>query len=335
MRHARRRVLASLVVFAAVALAGSVALAIDIQAYQRLLDASTQAHEQLDAAPPEDLPRVLEQAEAADRALIEWLEETIASEEFQALNAQQQAAFFRGRFRAEYNLAGVLIPLDRCEEARDGVRSLLDSEVNDEELRPVLVERYDEANLCLTRERVVTLIAVIDPVNAILMVDGVFLGTADTPQQVELGEHTISIHADGYYSQERTINAVNEGDTITMGPIILEALPAVGAPKWYEWTLWGAGATGIGLGIYFYIDARNQEDRLQNPGEGLEVEDPQAAQDAVDRRDLAAIIFGSIGIVCAVAGTWSYLARQGDDDEPEEGVSLLFGPTAVVLDYRW
>jgi hypothetical protein len=327
--------------------------AADLDEYARLLEEADAAHVAVDDAPPERLPQALRAAVEADQAVIEWLDTLIASEEFETWPEDSRAAIFQGRFRVEYNLAGVLIPLDRCVEARDSVRALLDSAVvNDEELRPLLVERYDESNACINRPRTADLMVFSLPQDAILMLDGEYLGTAEVSHAIGLGEHELTVTADGYFPQEFTVVAENEGDNVQLGPVTLVERPpdTSAAPTWYEWTLWGAGGVGIAFGIERYLAARRQEDELENPPAGGTI-DEEEAQDIIDRRDRQAIIFGSLGLACAIAGTWSYLARRsGDDDEAEgeeiddggggeqplgESVSLGFGLGGVTLGFRF
>jgi hypothetical protein len=127
--------------------------AMDLDEYAELLQTAQAAHSRLDAAWGAAREPLLEQAADADSEVIVWLEAHLGTEAFRALEDDQQMALVRGRYRTEYNLAGVLIPLDRCAEARGRVRALLDSSLTDSELRPRLVERYDEATECLQRQQ--------------------------------------------------------------------------------------------------------------------------------------------------------------------------------------
>jgi cytochrome c-type biogenesis protein CcmH/NrfF len=311
--------------------------AVDFDEYARLLQAADAAHTALDEAAGAERQRLLEEAAAADTAIIEWLEAFTATDDFASLGPEQRATIIRGRYRTEYNLAGVLIPLDRCVEARSRVRALLDSELNDPELRPRLVERYDEANECANRARTATLVVFAQPVNANVLVDGVFLGTADVPHRIDLGEHRVTVVAEGHYPQETEIVAEREDQMIQIGPFQLELIPVAdtGRPTWYEWTLWGAGVVGLGLGVTYWILYNDIDRDLENPN--IDVANREEAEQTRDNRLLGAIVFASVGVVAAIAGTWSYLARQSGDGDSREASGVRFGVGlgSVFLDYRF
>jgi hypothetical protein len=322
----------------------------DFEEYQRLTEAARQAHEELDNAPDEWLPTLRDRALTRDLAVIEWLDDFFQDPDFQALPPDQQALAFRDRYRVEYNVSQLLVHLDRCEEARDRVRNLLESSVNDPELRPRLTEAYDSAVECLTRARLATLVVTANPSDAEVLVDGTFVGLASAQHSVELGSHTLTVRAPGYESQETTFEAAAEGQEIQIGPITLIEIaeevetPGFG-PAWYEWTLWGAGAAGIATGVGFYLAARGREDDIDNPPPGSIVVDEEGERDTVDTYDLIAIISGVVGLASAGGGTASFFIRRSKwqaeqeggagDTEAEVGVVPLAGGPVFIFSLRF
>ena len=305
----------------------STALAVDFNEYVALKERALELYE---AVGGENVTLEMRQeAVEADLALIAWLESFFATEEFGALPETQQADAYSDRYRWEYNLSRQLLILDRCEEARDRIRTLLDSAISDDELRPRLTTVYEEALACLTRSRTATLQVECTPEDANVLVDGAYVGAASTSFEVELGEHEVTIRAEGYTDANLTFIADNEGDEITLGPVALVALPEEVSepgkpPLWHEWTLWGVGAAGIGAGIGTFVAASQRQsdlDDINDPYSGRSVADPEGEQDQIDMLKLVAIISGGIGIAAAVTGTVLYFIRDVEGNRGEEAVS--------------
>ena len=297
--------------------------AVDFDEYTQLVQAAEGAHGSLEGAAPDLLPALREHALERDLAVIQWLDDFFASEEFTALPTEQQGLAYRDRYRNEFNASRLLIDLDRCEEARDRVRSLLESGAQDEELRPRLTETYENALACVSRSRVAHLSIAATPADARILVDGEFLGLVTATHDVDLGEHTLTIQADGYFSEESTFVAQEEGEQINLGPFnLVEEPPATvitssrRGPEWYEWTLWGVGAAGIGVGTAMLISASSRQDDIDNPPAGKVVLDPEAEQDIVDQNQMFGIIGLGVGGAAAIGGTISFLLRG--EKEPDQ-----------------
>ena len=291
--------------------------AADFDEYARLVGAVGSAHDALEGASPDELPALREAALAADLAVIEWLDTFIASDEFSQLTDEQAAAVFSDRYREEFNVSVLLIAMDRCEEARDRIRWLLDAGSGDQDLRPRLTQKYDEAVACLARARTATVSVTCQPQDAEFLVDEAFVGLASASYEVELGEHTATLRADGYHAEVLSFIAETEGQQITLGPItLIEAPPVVvdigKPPRWYEWTLWGVGGVGIGTGIGFFINARRMESTLEDPPAGHIVSDPDGEREEIDLRDTVAYVAGGVGLASALLGTVLYFVRDGD-----------------------
>ena len=302
-------------------------LAVDFTQYVTLKDRALELYESVGG---DDVTVELrQQAVEADLALIQWLDDFFATDEFAALPAAQQADAYSDRYRWEYNLSRQLLVLERCDEARDRIRTLLDSGVSDVELRPRLTTAYDEALACLNRARTATLRVECTPADADVMVDGAFLGVASRSYEVDLGEHAVTIRADGYSDAELTFVAETEGQEIALGPVVLVAIPeevrSPGKPPlWHEWTLWGVGAAGIGTGVGLFLAASSRQSDLDDnndPYSGRSTEDPEGEQDSIDTLELVGIIAGGVGIAAAITGTVLYFVRESDVDGGEETVS--------------
>lgn len=296
----------------------STAFAVDFEEYTRLVQAAEGAHASLEGATPGLLSALQEHALERDLAVIQWLDDFFATEEFGQLGGEQQALAYRDRYRNEFNASRLLVELDRCEESRDRIRSLLDSNVQDAELRPRLTETYDDALACIARPRVALLNVITDPPNARVIVDGEFLGLASVTHQVPLGDHSLTVQADGYEDHEGVFIAQSVGQQISLGPIALVEIPSVvvadsEGPEWYHWTLWGVGAAGIGVGTALILSASSRQEDIDNPPPGSVVADPEAEQDIIDQNRMIGIISLSVGAAAAITGTVLYLIADSDD----------------------
>ena len=301
-------------------------LAQDFDRYIELTEAAEAAHNMLEDGSPDLLPALRENAVERDFAVIDWLDDFMATEAFGDLATNQQTLASQDRFRYEYNASRLLIELDRCEEARDRIRSLLDSAVEDEELRPRLTETYESALECMTRDRVAHISVDVTPPNSQVIVDGTFLGMSNISHPVAIGEHTLTVSADGYYGYDEPFSVDTEGETIELGPIVLEEMPPPESysPEWYHWTMWGVGAAGVGTGIVMFLQARSREDDIENPPPGQIVVDATAEQEVVDELDLIAYLTGGVGIASAITGTILYIVGAPDDDD-ETGGTVSWG----------
>lgn len=126
----------------------------DFERYLELVTAAEEAHNMLDGADPSLVDALLENAVQRDLAVIMWLDDFMVSAGFTELPPEQQALAFQDRYRHEYNASLMLIQLDRCEEALQRVGLLLESSVEDEDLRPRLDHTYEVADLCVNAEAI-------------------------------------------------------------------------------------------------------------------------------------------------------------------------------------
>ena len=307
----------------------NMALAVDYEEFQELTQAAAAAHRALEGADATLLPALRENAVDRDLAVIAWLDAFFVSEAFASLPSEQQALAVQDRYRNEYNLARLLISLDRCEEARDRIRTLLDSTIDDAELRPHITEAFDDAIECINRPRTAILTVTCNPADAEILVDGQFVGLASSSFEVSLGAHVVVLRATGYADVELTFDAETEAAQIELGPVtlvVLEPTETDGGPEWYEWTLWGFGVAGITTSVVYYVNARQREDGIENPPDGFSIADEEQERGYVDDLDMFAAISGGLGLVCAIAGTVSYVVRSSGDDEPVDSeVTLSFG----------
>lgn len=295
------------------------AFAADFEEYTRRVQAAETAHSALVDASAEHLPSLREHALERDLAVIEWLDEFLASDEFATLPDEQKTLARQDRYRNEYNASRLLIDLDRCGEARDRVRSLLDSGVRDDELQPRLTTAYEEAIACLNRARVATVRFEVMPSDARVYLDGAFAGLATGQYDVDLGEHTVLLEADGYLREEHSFTARTEGQEVVVGPVELavqvQVEPTSSGPQWYDWTLLAVGGVGVGTGVALLLAASGRQDDIDNPPSGQVVEDESAEQDIVDSYRMGGFVALGVGGAAAIAGTLSILLGGGGDDD--------------------
>lgn len=295
----------------------------DLNEYTELVDRANAAHDLLNEAPEHRLDALRETALEADMNVVGWLDTFLESDDFNRLPDDQRALVIRNRFRWEYNVSALLIPLDRCSEARDRVRALLDRPMSDEELRPRLTEAYENAIDCINRPRMALLTVDASPAESEVFLDGVLLGLAGGEFEVALGEHTVTVRADGFISEERAILAEQEGQRIALANVVLiEAPRPSNAPTWYEWTLWGVGATSLGVGVGYLLLAADREDQLDNPPAGQRVPNDEEERGTVDDLRLVGYAGIGVGLAAAAVGTISYLldwGRPGPEAQPPPG----------------
>lgn len=313
-------------------LAPALAGAQDFDEYARLLQRAQASHDLLDGAPPDRQGALAETALEADYALIEWLDAFIASPAFGDLSSEEHDVVVRNRYRWEYNAAVLLMQLDRCEEARDRVRTLLDSSVSDAELRPRLTGAYEDAIACATRDRVAYLTVDASPAGAEVYVDGVLAGLAGANLEVTEGRHEVTVRARGFQPQTLSLDA-REGETHTLGPVLLLAAaePGLGMPTWYEWTLMGGGVGGLVTGVLFFTAAGGHDDDIENPPDGFRVADLDAEQDVVEDLQFYGAIFTTVGAVALGAGLISYFVRDRGDGDGDGDLAFGVGLGGFTL----
>ena len=311
------------------------AAAADVEAYSQLAQRVAEIQERLN----EDNPVSTELREEAVQAygeLVSWFDGYFAEPEFADLAPDQQAAARTDRHRLEFNIAQHLIALERCDESRDRLRGLLDVVVEDDELRPRLAATYDEAIACLNRVNTAALSVTVTPADAEVLVDGVFVGLATVSHDVELGDHTLTLRADGYEPAEQSFSAQRAGEEIAVGPIalvvaVVDVPPAGKSPQWHEWTLWGLGAAGIGTGIGFFASARDRQNTLDNLPDDEVPLDPQGEQDTIDTYETIAYISGGVGLASAILGTVLYVTRDAEDPPDAGDVAVGWTGTGVLI----
>ena len=314
--------------------------AVDYDEYRNLKDRANLVLETIETASPHAVLGLREAAVDADLALIQWLEEFFASEEFAQISDEQRTAVHSDRYRWEYNLSVQLMALERCEEASERIGSLLGEAFSDEELRPLLAETYQEAVQCamtpVEPDRTAVTVQSETP-GAEVLIDGALVGAAPASLDVEEGEHTAVVRADGFTSQ--TIVFVAQGDSMSLGPVTLQAVVVApppqhrNSPEWYEWTMWGVGMGGIGSFVGCIVAARNREDTLEGPPPGGQARNPPQERETIDKLDRAAYITGALGLAAAITGTLLYVLSGPDEPEPRVsfGVEPGRAPSAFVM----
>lgn len=309
-----------------VVVASTSAFAADFEEYSRLVQSAQDAHEQLDGASPELLDALRRNALARDLAVISWLDGFFEDPEFQSLPAEQQALAYQDRYRNEFNASRLLIELGECEQARDRLRTLLDSAVNDDELRPLLTGTYEEAVTCVTAAapQPSRITVRCQPASAEVSVDGVAIGLCSGWHDVEPGAHQLTVAADGYVAANESFQ-LDSGQDLELGPFTLEQAVVVDpdpeldpqptsagkSPSGVHWALWGTGLAGVGTGVVLLLSAADLQDGIDNPPAGQQLVDEQAEQDKVDRRQLFGYVAAGVGLAAAITGTILYLTADG------------------------
>ncbi len=244
--------------------------------------------------------------------------------EFQELSESAQASMVASRSRVEFNLARTLLEADRCGEARERLRSLLDSVHVDEELRPRLTATYDEAVECQGRVRTAMLSVESIPTRAAVIVSGEFVGLADVVHPIPLGDHIVTIQADGYESQNFEISAAEEDIPLSIGPVTLTAIEieAGKPPSAGEWVLWGVGAAGLATGIILLVDASIKESNFETAvRSGQTSTNETEVRDDIDLRRTVGYIAGGVGLTAGLVGTLIYVLREGETTTVEDAMS--------------
>ena len=333
MRRRWLSVCLAAVVSTALSLARATAQELDLNAYDALLDASMDAHEALGHSD-EATSRLFDGARAADLALLEWLDATMQSAAFGDLDEAEQISMIGARSRVEFNLARTLIAADRCPEARVRLRSLLDGAFVDEELRSRLIATYDEAVECEGRVRTALLTVDATPERAEVIVAGEFIGLADVAHSIPLGQHVVTIAADGYQPQDFALNAQVEGEDLSIGPVTLTAIEidTGKSPNAGEWVLWGGGAVGIGTSVALFVAAADKESTNETyvRGGGT-IGNADVQQEEIDRWRLGGYVAGGVGIAAVILGTVLYVTRDSETTTVEDAVSWgpVFSPSTV------
>lgn len=291
----------------------------DYDEYIRLTDEAETTLDAYYSADSDEADAALDAAVDAALALIAWLDEFIASDDYAELSPEQQTAADSDCGVWEFNLSLLLIADQRCDEAHTRIERTLDTLVLGDDLTQQLQEADDEAIACLD-EQTVELWIDCTPTDATVFIDGSTSGTASVSYFVGPGTHVVGLSAEGYQDHQVTVTVERGDGELTIGPVELEVLGGE-SPTWYEWTLWGVGTAGIVGGIAAYLDARDNEDELENPPDGMEPADPQSEQDNIDQLDTIAIVAGGLGLACVVTGTVLFLT-QGDDG----GTEVSFAP---------
>jgi hypothetical protein len=317
----------------------------DLSEYAPLLNRAIAAHMAAYEAPPEAQAPLLEEAVARDDELIAWLEALLDSDAFNALDAPTRAALITGRGRAEYNRAAALLELGRCAEARARLRPVLEVAWPEEGLAAQLAALSDEAAACAP-PATVTLVVTATPADAEVLVDGALVGPATAEHELAVGEHVVTVEADGYVSQERSVVAAS-GEILRLS-VALEALASTSArqdasteaersdevtlggtappperpgkpPRAHEWALWGIGLAGVATGVGLLLAASDIDSQIDDllatrPHEVMTNESEE--RDLASQRRMLGYIAGGVGIAAAILGTVLYLTRDADEVRP-------------------
>ncbi len=303
----------------------------DFDEYTALTEAANGILSAIELATDDELEALRLAAVSADQRVIAWLEQFFTTDEFSSLSEGDQSLAYRDRWRWEFNLSVQLVALERCDEAVEHIRPLLNSGHSDEELRPALTDSYEQALLCAAQvngdEQTIVTIET-DPPGATVAVDGVVLGLTPLRVEVSLGRHEITVMRVGYVEVNHTIESEGEPMSVDFelqpedeDPVVE---PARRGPNGLEWALWGVGAIGVGTGIGLLVTSGDRASTIADPPEGFFVTDPNDEQDFIDTLDTAAYISGGLGIAAAIAGLVSYLTRP-DEQRDRESAAVWFG----------
>jgi hypothetical protein len=197
---------------------------IDWDQLHSLTDTADAIEAMLRVSSPSERADLSRQAVDAYRDILEWYETTFDTSEFTGLAPEFQQTARAQADRVEYNLSRHLVVLDQCGEARERLRGLLARTLDDAEIRPLLTDAYDDSVECMARTRTAEFRVDVTPGDAELLVNGVFVGLATRAYPVPVGEHTITVRADGFVSRTLPLSANTEGALVALGPIVLEAV---------------------------------------------------------------------------------------------------------------
>ena len=275
------RILATFVIL----FASQSALAVDFETYDRLTSEADRLRGELsDALGGDDESALRREAVAVYDQLLEWYSDFQTDPEFAAMPAEQQAAVRLDEERLTYNRARHQLALGECAAARAGFRTLLEGSLEDDSLRPRITEGYDDSSSCVTE------IAAAEPMTS---------------------ESAESDHEHQRIAQSDDHNA----------DLYARVDPVDNSPTWYEWTLWGAGTTGVAVGIAYVVDAQSRRSTIEDPPDGQVLSDPDEERTIIRRLERAGTAAIGIGVTAAIAGTVSYFVRDRDEGEPYLGVA--------------
>ena len=201
----------------------SVEAQVDWSDYDVLWEALVEGHRTLaEAGESDETPALLADAISRDTRFLMWIDEAVATEEFESLPADEQLSLLNARNRVQFLRAGLYLQNGDCEEAQADIEAIQWRPNVDEELRQALNEQLRQILHCVPRQRFVTLDIECRPTDAEVWIDGSLIGSADETHEVELGEHTVVLRADGFREHSFAFSAQVEGATIEHGPVQLE-----------------------------------------------------------------------------------------------------------------
>lgn len=271
----------------------------DFTEYSALTTTASALLERLEAeTDPEATEALREEVTVADRAVVDWLSNFFETQGFSALPVEQQMAARTDYERWSYNLILQLVGLERCHEANDRGRALLQGELADPALRPLLEHLNEQALACLDDE----------PDD----------GTANVQEPDLVTDVQISA----------------ESEDVMVGPIelVVAEEPTDTTPSdWDAWSLWGIGAAGVGTGLFLFLSAKELESDLDEPPPAdMQLRDPQGERDRVDTFETAGIIVGSVGLAAAIAGTVLFLTRRNTTASEATGSAITLTPAGAI-----
>lgn len=318
--------------------------AADLQEFVRLSAEGTRLLDALRDAQGE-VPEALRlEAIEADRAIIEWLDGFFEEPEFAQLPETQQAAAHSDQNHWLHNLAVQLVALEQCRDAGALLADLSNAEHVDESLAALIAELDVQAQVCIARQNEVAATVPVtvsidsNPTGARVLIDSEPVGTTPYNAELDPGDYMVTLQSDGYESHDMVLSAQDEA--LEIGPITLSERyipdPPQRSPGPVEWTLWGAGAVGVGTAVFTIASSGELAGDIRNPPAGQQVVDSAADWDTVQALDTATYIAGTIGLAAAVTGTVLYFLQDGESAEDDDvDVSWRVGIGDVSVGLIW
>ena len=306
--------------------------------YGRLMDAFVEAHRALEQAGPETGTEPLEEALLRDTELLEWVEAAVDTDDFEELGDAERAAIVDTRNRVQYWRAVVLLRLSRCDEASADAHAVVGRGDIDQELADLLGSLLAEAASCTVLSESARVTIECTPADAQVVIDGVDAGLASDVHEVELGSHRVVLSADGYTARSLTFEAAAAGDTVALGPVVLESVggdvETTAGLDYVPWIVIGGGAALAIGGLIFDLTWMEERDELQqiqdecDAGCTDERHDQGVAlgDDIKGARIIEGLLYGSAvaaivaGVVLLVTGD-----AEHESDEPAVTVQPTFG----------
>ena len=303
----------------------------DFARYGELSEIANEAFGALDG-DSDDEARSSALADAA--RVIDWIEDFEGSESFAEMSDEDRDTVITDRHRWQYNGARQLLLLDRCVDARDELRSMLDEGIRDAELLPRVSATFAYATECANELPFGVLRLAVTPDSASVLIDGIAVGPASAPHRVEVGEHEATITATGYEDYRAEFTIERPGDEVQLPAIDLVAVQTATAEpidvvepsqppdgnRARSIALIAAGGAAVVTGAGFLVAGSRHRRLADDPPDGTALTDPTRENRVVRNWRIAgaaAITAGGLGCVLGALGL--------SEDEPAVAVSPAFG----------